>query len=42
MGLKQNLHNFKEKNKDKKWLPGFNALSPSYICQMKPHTMVLI
>jgi len=26
MGLKQNLHNFKVKNKDKKWLPGFNAL----------------
>lgn len=26
MGLKQNLHNFKIKNKDKKWLPGFNAL----------------
>ncbi|WP_299119654.1 NADH:ubiquinone reductase (Na(+)-transporting) subunit B [uncultured Winogradskyella sp.] len=26
MGLKSNLHNFKEKNKDKKWLPGFNAL----------------
>ncbi len=26
MGLKQNLHNFKEKNKDKKWIPGFNAL----------------
>ena len=26
MGLKENLHNFKEKNKDKKWLPGFNAL----------------
>ncbi|WP_439151431.1 NADH:ubiquinone reductase (Na(+)-transporting) subunit B [Winogradskyella sp.] len=26
MGLKQSLHNFKEKNKDKKWLPGFNAL----------------
>ncbi len=26
MSLKQNLHNFKEKNKDKKWLPGFNAL----------------
>jgi Na+-transporting NADH:ubiquinone oxidoreductase subunit B len=26
MGLKQNLHNFKEKNKDKKWLPAFNAL----------------
>ncbi len=25
MGLKQNLHNFKEKNKDKKWLPLFNA-----------------
>ncbi len=25
MGLKQNLHNFKEKNKDKKWLPAFNA-----------------
>ena len=26
MGLKQNLHNFKVKNQDKKWLPGFNAL----------------
>lgn len=26
MGLKSSLHNFKEKNKDKKWLPGFNAL----------------
>jgi len=26
MGLKQNLHNFKENNKDKKWLPAFNAL----------------
>ncbi|WP_179005070.1 NADH:ubiquinone reductase (Na(+)-transporting) subunit B [Winogradskyella forsetii] len=26
MGLKQNLHSFKEKNKDKKWLPAFNAL----------------
>ncbi|WP_299526205.1 NADH:ubiquinone reductase (Na(+)-transporting) subunit B [Winogradskyella sp.] len=26
MGLKQNLHNFKVKNRDKKWLPGFNAL----------------
>ncbi|NRR91079.1 NADH:ubiquinone reductase (Na(+)-transporting) subunit B [Winogradskyella undariae] len=26
MGLKNNLHNFKEKNKDKKWIPGFNAL----------------
>ncbi len=26
MGLKENLHNFKEKNKDKKWLPAFNAL----------------
>jgi Na+-transporting NADH:ubiquinone oxidoreductase subunit B len=26
MGLKENLHNFKEKNKDKKWIPGFNAL----------------
>ena len=26
MGLKNKLHNFKEKNKDKKWLPGFNAL----------------
>lgn len=25
MGLKQNLHNFKEKNKDKKWLPAFSA-----------------
>lgn len=26
MGLKQSLHSFKVKNKDKKWLPGFNAL----------------
>lgn len=26
MGLKQNLHNFKVKNRDKKWLPAFNAL----------------
>jgi Na+-transporting NADH:ubiquinone oxidoreductase subunit B len=26
MGLKQNLHNIKEKNKDKKWLPAFSAL----------------
>ncbi|QNK77462.1 NADH:ubiquinone reductase (Na(+)-transporting) subunit B [Winogradskyella undariae] len=26
MSLKNNLHNFKEKNKDKKWIPGFNAL----------------
>ena len=26
MGLKQNLHNFKVKNKDKKWLPAFNAI----------------
>ncbi|SHG60554.1 NADH:ubiquinone reductase (Na(+)-transporting) subunit B [Winogradskyella jejuensis] len=26
MGLKQNLHSFKMKNKDKKWLPAFNAL----------------
>ena len=26
MGLKQNLHNFKEKNKDKKWIPAFNAI----------------
>ncbi|WP_299113328.1 NADH:ubiquinone reductase (Na(+)-transporting) subunit B [uncultured Winogradskyella sp.] len=26
MGLKQKLHNFKVKNQDKKWLPGFNAL----------------
>ncbi|WP_298418270.1 NADH:ubiquinone reductase (Na(+)-transporting) subunit B [uncultured Kordia sp.] len=26
MSLKNNLHNFKEKNKDKKWLPAFNAL----------------
>ena len=25
MGLKQQLHNFKEKNKDKKWLPAFSA-----------------
>jgi len=26
MGLKQKLHDFKVKNQDKKWLPGFNAL----------------
>ena len=26
MGLKQNLHNFKQKNKDKKWLPAFSAI----------------
>jgi Na+-transporting NADH:ubiquinone oxidoreductase subunit B len=26
MGLKENLHNFKEKNRDKKWLPAFSAL----------------
>jgi Na+-transporting NADH:ubiquinone oxidoreductase subunit B len=26
MSLKQNLHNFKVKNQDKKWLPAFNAL----------------
>jgi len=26
MGLKQNLHSFKVKNQDKKWLPAFNAL----------------
>ncbi|WP_296313540.1 NADH:ubiquinone reductase (Na(+)-transporting) subunit B [Winogradskyella sp. UBA3174] len=26
MGLKSSLHNFKQKNIDKKWLPGFNAL----------------
>ncbi|TBN05501.1 NADH:ubiquinone reductase (Na(+)-transporting) subunit B [Hyunsoonleella flava] len=26
MGLKQNLHNFKVKNQNKKWLPAFNAL----------------
>jgi len=26
MGLKNSLHNFKEKNKDKKWLPAFSAL----------------
>jgi len=25
MGLKQTLHNFKEKHKDKKWLPAFSA-----------------
>lgn len=25
MGLKQKLHNFKEKNKNKKWLPAFSA-----------------
>lgn len=25
MGLKQKLHEFKEKNKDKKWLPAFSA-----------------
>ncbi|MFI1745565.1 NADH:ubiquinone reductase (Na(+)-transporting) subunit B [Thalassobellus sediminis] len=26
MGLKENLHNFKEKNKGKKWLPAFSAI----------------
>jgi Na+-transporting NADH:ubiquinone oxidoreductase subunit B len=26
MGLKQNLHKFKEKNKNKKWIPAFNAI----------------
>jgi Na+-transporting NADH:ubiquinone oxidoreductase subunit B len=26
MSLKSNLHNFKEKNKDKKWIPAFNAI----------------
>ncbi|WP_040281340.1 NADH:ubiquinone reductase (Na(+)-transporting) subunit B [Psychroserpens damuponensis] len=26
MGLKSNLHNFREKNKDKKWLPAFSAI----------------
>ena len=26
MGLKEKLHNFKEKNKGKKWLPAFSAL----------------
>ena len=26
MGLKSNLHSFKEKNKDKKWIPAFNAI----------------
>ncbi|MDD7886640.1 NADH:ubiquinone reductase (Na(+)-transporting) subunit B [Flavivirga sp. 57AJ16] len=26
MGLKENLHRFKEKNKDKKWLPAFSAI----------------
>ncbi|PIA79590.1 NADH:ubiquinone reductase (Na(+)-transporting) subunit B [Gaetbulibacter sp. 4G1] len=26
MGLKQNLHKFKEKNKHKKWIPAFNAI----------------
>lgn len=26
MGLKEKLHSFKEKNKDKKWLPAFSAL----------------
>ena len=26
MGLKQKLHNIKEKNKDKKWIPAFNAI----------------
>ena len=25
MGLKEKLHNFKEKNKDKKWIPAFSA-----------------
>ena len=26
MGLKSKLHNFKVKNKDKKWLPAFSAI----------------
>ena len=26
MGLKSILHNFKEKNKDKKWIPAFAAI----------------
>tara|TARA_R110002050_G_scaffold281956_1_gene429614 strand:+ start:24846 stop:26072 length:1227 start_codon:yes stop_codon:yes gene_type:complete len=26
MGLKEKLHSFKEKNKDKKWLPAFSAI----------------
>jgi Na+-transporting NADH:ubiquinone oxidoreductase subunit B len=26
MGLKKNLHNFRQKNKDKKWLPAFSAI----------------
>jgi Na+-transporting NADH:ubiquinone oxidoreductase subunit B len=26
MGLKNNLHNFRQKNKDKKWLPAFSAI----------------
>lgn len=26
MGLKSTLHNFKEKNRDKKWLPAFSAI----------------
>ncbi|MCF8272245.1 MAG: NADH:ubiquinone reductase (Na(+)-transporting) subunit B [Flavobacteriaceae bacterium] len=26
MGLKENLHRFKEKNRDKKWLPAFSAI----------------
>ena len=26
MGLKNNLHKFKEKNKNKKWIPAFNAI----------------
>ena len=26
MGLKESLHNFKEKNKNKKWLPAFSAI----------------
>lgn len=26
MGLKEKLHSFKVKNKDKKWLPAFSAL----------------
>lgn len=26
MGLKENLHKFKEKNKNKKWIPAFNAI----------------
>ena len=42
MGLKQSLHNFKEKNKDKKWLPLFSAFhtflyAPNEVTQNGTH-----